>query len=87
MGAQGVHCLFLIHADSLPGYRLHLIFNGGKERIVDFEPFLRKARHPDIQKYLDPEKFNQYRLLHGDLIWNDFELCFPIAELYEGRVD
>ncbi len=58
MTSSPTQILEIIHSDSLSGYRLYLIFNNGKERIVDFEPFLRKARHPDIQKYniLIPKK-------------------------------
>ena len=22
----------------------------------------------------------------GDLFWDDYDLCFPIADLYEGRI-
>jgi hypothetical protein len=63
-----------------------LRFSDGRIVTVDFEPFLRRSRHPDVRKYLDPESFQSYRLEHGDLMWGDFELCFPIADLYEGRI-
>ncbi|RME01874.1 MAG: DUF2442 domain-containing protein [Calditrichaeota bacterium] len=71
-------------AEYLSGYKLKLYFNDGTTRIVDFEPFLRKSKHPEIQKYLDLEKFKQFKIKYGDLLWNDYELCFPIADLYEG---
>lgn len=67
-------------------YRLRLNFSDGMEREVDLEPFLRKSRHPEIRKYLNLERFLEFRVVDGDLDWNDFELCFPIAELYEGRI-
>jgi hypothetical protein len=58
----------------------------GRERLIDFEPFLKASRNPAIRAYLDPEKFSHFRLEYGDLIWDDYGLCFPIADLYEGHV-
>lgn len=67
-------------------YKLKLAFNDGTERIVDFEEFLEKSKNPMIRSYLDPEKFANIRLEYGDLVWDDYGLCFPIADLYEGRL-
>jgi len=39
-----------------------------------------------IRAYLDPEKFKQFAVEYGDLHWNDYDLCFSIADLYEGRI-
>jgi hypothetical protein len=25
-------------------------------------------------------------LEHGDLVWGDFDLCFPIMDLYENQI-
>jgi hypothetical protein len=27
-----------------------------------------------------------FTLRDGDLDWNDYELCFPIADIYEGHL-
>ena len=67
-------------------YQLHIAFSDGFEREVDFEPFLRAASHPQIREYLDREKFKQFSLRDGELMWGDYDLCFPIADLYEGRI-
>lgn len=67
-------------------YRLCLLFNDGKEQEVDFLPFLSSSRHPAIRHFLEPECFAAYRLEYGDLIWGDYELCFPIADLYDNRL-
>lgn len=67
-------------------YRLHLWFSDGKEQVVDFEPFLRRSLNPMIRQYLESERFQRFSVEHGDLFWGDFELCFPIADLYEGRI-
>ncbi|MFP4422579.1 MAG: DUF2442 domain-containing protein [Desulfococcaceae bacterium] len=67
-------------------YKIHLRFSDGAEQIVDFQPFLEKSRHPEIRKYLDIDLFKQFSIAHGRLDWNDFDLCFPIEDLYEGKI-
>ena len=70
----------------ISGYALRLRFSDGFERNIDFEPFLRRSGNPMIRAYLKPEKFRNFRLEHGDLVWDDYGLCFPIADLYEGMI-
>ncbi|MFQ5675390.1 MAG: DUF2442 domain-containing protein [bacterium] len=77
----------ITQADHLSDYRIRLKFSDCHEQTIDFEPFLRRSRHPEIRKYLDPELFKQFKIEYGDLIWNDYDLCFPIADLYEGRIE
>ena len=67
-------------------YCLRLAFSDGQEREVDFLPFLSTARHPALREFLDPARFATYRLEYGDLIWGDYELCFPIADLYDNHL-
>ena len=67
-------------------HKIHLWFSDGAEQIVDFQPFLEKSRHPEIRKYLDTDLFKQFSIAHGRLDWNDFDLCFPIEDLYEGKI-
>jgi len=73
-------------ADYVEQYQLHLVFSDGKERTVDFEPFLTASLNPMIRQYLDLEQFKNFIIENGDLHWNDYDLCFPIADLYEGRI-
>ena len=68
------------------GYILRLTFSDGHEQLVDFGPFLSQSHNPHIRKYLDPELFQQFTLADGDLFWHDYDLCFPIADLYEGQI-
>ncbi len=65
-------------------YRLHLFFSDGKDRLIDFEPFFRRSLNPLIRKYLDLNRFQIFTVQYGDLFWDDYDLCFPIADLYEG---
>jgi len=38
------------------------------------------------KKYLDMQLFEKYTIEYGDIIWNDYELCFPIWKLHEGKI-
>jgi hypothetical protein len=73
-------------AKYLEGYKLCIRFSDGEQRIVDFEPFLTRARNPHIRAYLQLDRFRGYVVENGDLVWGDYDLCFPIADLYEGRI-
>ena len=68
------------------GYKLHLHFNDGADKTVDFKPFLSQSQHPGIRAFLLPEKFQGFRVEHGDLGWGDYDLCFPVADLYRGQI-
>jgi hypothetical protein len=76
----------ITHADYLGGYRLRLRFDDGFENVVDFGPFLQTSQHPDIRAFLDISKFRQFGLDSGNLLWGDFELCFPVADLRANRL-
>ncbi|MBS4099010.1 MAG: DUF2442 domain-containing protein [Sulfuricella sp.] len=79
--------LSISEAEYLDGYRIRLRFNDGKEQTVDFYPFLGHSSHPAIRAYLDPQRFNSFRIEHGDLVWGDYDLCFPIIDLYRNVLD
>lgn len=67
-------------------HRLLLEFNDGTVRTVDFFPFLSQSQHPQIRAYLDKTKFASHRLEQGDLVWGDYELCFPTCDLYNNKL-
>jgi len=76
----------IVGAEQVSDYKLKLHFSDGAEQTINFEPFLRSSRNPLIREYLRPEKFAAFRIEHGDLVWDDYGLCFPIADLYENRI-
>jgi len=73
-------------AEQADDYALRLSFDDGTAQTVDFKPFLSLSRHPDIRVYLEPERFAAFRLEYGELVWGDYDLCFPIADLYHNRL-
>jgi hypothetical protein len=76
----------VVEAKYVSGYKLLLTFNDGTVRVVDFGPFLEKARNPDTTDYRDLKKFKDFRIEYGDLIWGDFQMIFPIMDLYHGTI-
>ncbi|MEO8885054.1 MAG: DUF2442 domain-containing protein [Mucilaginibacter sp.] len=67
-------------------YAIRIFFNDGNEKLVDFKPFLIKSQHPAISKYLDESLFTQFQISNGNLNWGDYDLIFPVHDLYEGSV-
>lgn len=67
-------------------YVINLQFSDGVERDIDFGEFLYKAKNPMTKKYLDKDLFKSFTLDYGDLMWNDYEMCFPIWALHEGKI-
>ncbi|MEP7268241.1 MAG: DUF2442 domain-containing protein [Saprospiraceae bacterium] len=83
---SGFDSLKIDSAKYLSDYAIRIIFSAGNERLVDFKPFLSKSLHPSIKKYLDENKFSNFSLNDGNLNWNDYDLIFPISDLYNGRI-
>ena len=67
-------------------YSLSLTFSDGKEQMVDLELFLKASQHPEIRKYLKPALFKRFRLDGGELMWGDYDLIFPVMDLYNNSI-
>jgi hypothetical protein len=80
------HVVELSAARRTSGYAIELSFNDGVTQVVDFGPFLQQSSNPLIREYLDPDRFARFAIKNGDLVWDDYGLCFPIADLYENNV-
>jgi hypothetical protein len=75
----------ILNAEYLGEYNIKLSFSDKTEKIIDFSKFLSEARNPMTRKYLDKKLFSKFSIKYGDLIWNDYEMCFPIWDLHEGN--
>ena len=73
-------------ASYIGDYAIRVFFSDGFNRLVDFKPFLEASLHPSIRKYLDEGKFHDYQIVDGNLNWNDYDLIFPVEDLYEGKL-
>ena len=85
-GVNEGNYLEITEARYVSGYKIRLTFNDGTVRVMDFEPFLRKARNPDLAQYRQLRRFTSFRLHYGDLMWGDYEMIFPIVDLHRGEI-
>jgi len=81
-----VDCLEIISAKYVGDYAIRIYFSDGVYKLVDFKPFLESSLHPSIQKYLDESKLKSFQVIDGNLNWNDYDLIFPIEDLYTGKI-
>lgn len=77
----------IIAAKQVGDYSILLNFDDKSEQLVDFKSFLSSSLHPDIRVWLEPDKFAAFRIEHGDLVWGDYELCFPVIDLYRNDLE
>jgi hypothetical protein len=71
-------------AKYLDDYKILLSFNDSSEKVIDFYSLLTTSHYPNEKKYLDKKFFKQFSVDLGDLIWNDFDMCFQAKNLYKG---
>lgn len=86
MKTRAPQFLEVTEAKYVSGYKLLLTFNDGAVRVVDFGPFLARARNPDTTDYRDLKKFKSFHIQDGDLMWGDYQMIFPIMDLYRGNI-
>ena len=77
----------IIEAKYLDGYRIQFEFSDHSFKTIDFGPFLNHAKNPMTRKFLDLTHFRNFRLENGEINWYEYELCFPIWDLYEGVIE
>jgi len=81
-----VEIIEVLSASYIDDYVIRIEFNDGINQNVDFKPFLTRALHPSIRQYLDEAKFQQFKIADGNINWNDYELIFPLEDLYNGQI-
>ena len=86
MKTKTANYLEIAGAEYASGYKIRLSFSDATVRVMDFEPFLRKATNPQITKYRQLRNFKEFHLSHGDLMWGDYEMIFPIEDLHRGEI-
>lgn len=77
----------IVTAEQIGDFRILLCFDDGTRQTVDFEPFLSHSQHPDIRAWLDPVRFAGFRVEYGELVWGDYDLCFPVIDLYLNQIE
>jgi hypothetical protein len=79
-----IDVLEVVSAEYLEPYKLRIQFSDSVERVVDFEPILRQFR--PLKKFLRLKEFQAFRLYNGNVQWNNYEMIFPVHELYSGTI-
>ena len=76
-------------ARHLGDYRIRFAFTDGRVTEVDFHGFLTKpAQNPMATQFLDVTRFRKFKIdQRADIVWGDWEMCFPFAALYAGDLD
>ena len=82
-----IDIIYVTSANYIGDYAIRLEFNDNNEKLVDFKPFLNQHGHPSIKKYLDEQLFENFQIINGNLNWNDFDLIFPIDDLYNNSIE
>lgn len=67
-------------------FAVRIKFSDGKEKLVDFKSFLMNSHHPSIKKYQNESLFKDFEILDGNLNWNNYDLIFPVWDLYTGSI-
>ena len=79
--------IFIKEVNYLNEFKLEIHFNDGKIQTVDFCNFLNTHDHPQFNKYKKEENFKKYKIENGNVVWGkDWDLIFPINQLYEGKI-
>ena len=73
-------------AQYIGDFAIRVVFSDGTSKLVDFKPFLENSLHPSIRTYLEEAKFRNYQIIDGNLNWNDYNLIFPVEDLYQGKI-
>lgn len=76
----------IINALYIGDFVIQLQFNNGVSKHINFKPFLEASMHPSIKKYLDEAKFKSFKIVDGNLNWNNYELIFPLEDLLDGKI-
>ena len=71
-------------AKYIQDYKILLEFNDNLTKVIDFKELLYTTPYPNEKKYVNPNLFIQFKVEMGDLIWNDYDMCFQAKNLYNG---
>ena len=78
----------VVSAEYLSEYKILVKFNDGTQQLVDFEPFLTSNPHPQHNDFKQYERFKEFRIEKGTLVWcEDWDMIFPVEQLHAGQIE
>ncbi len=81
--------VFIKSAKYVSDYRIAFRFTDGHSSEIDFHAFLTApGQNPMATQFLDVTRFKDFSIeQRADVVWGDWEMCFPFAALYAGDLD
>ncbi len=76
----------IIRAEYLGECSIGITFSDRTHQTVDFKPFLERTKDRTLKKYLQPAYFQHYVIFNGNLNWDDYDMIFPIEDLYTNTI-
>lgn len=77
----------IIKAEYAGNLSVKIWFDDDTSQIINIGEFIKKHPHPQYNKYLDEKRFKQFKIENGNVVWgNNWDLIFPIDQLYNGVV-
>ena len=79
----------IIIADAvyLRDYKIKIFFKDKTVKVVDFKEFLfNEYVHPIYKRYRKLSVFKKFDVIDGNLNWYDYEMIFPVEQLYAGKI-
>ena len=81
--------VFIKSAKYVGDYCIAFRFTDGRATELDFHSFLTSpVQNPMATRYLDVTLFKAFAIEdRADIVWGDWEMCFPFAALYAGDLE
>ena len=66
---------------------VNLLFSDNKRKKINVGEYILAHPHPQYNKYLDESEIEKFTLDDGNIVWGeDWDLIFPIEQLYAGAI-
>ncbi len=78
----------VISAKYTEAFKLEIVFDNNKKKVVDFEAFLQTHNHPQFNKYKKENNFKRFKIENGNIVWGtNWDMIFPVHDLYKGKIN
>ena len=79
--------MIVVNAEYIGDFSIKVFFSDNTDKVVNIGDFIRKHPHPQYNKYLQEKNFKKFNIESGNVVWGkNWDLIFPIEQLYNGRV-
>lgn len=79
-------CPGVIAAKYIGDFAIRIFFDDGHTKLVDFKSFIFNSSNPSMKKFQSESYFEGFKIDKGNINWYDYEMIFPLASLYEGKL-